>query len=86
MKQVGENLENYDSDRKIPLFGFGAQLYGHKEKVDVSHNFALTGDCGKPEVVGSAGMLDCYQRVIPHIRLWGPTYFHEVLAQLNKQC
>lgn len=35
---------NYDSDKKIPAFGFGATTKFNGNKMPVSHCFALSGN------------------------------------------
>jgi hypothetical protein len=47
---VGNILLNYDSDKKIPAFGFGAKTRfgGHKSNV-VDHCFALSGSDSRLE-------------------------------------
>jgi hypothetical protein len=47
MEAIGEILQSYVTDQKIPLLGFGAKLQG---KDSASHCFALNGDLINPEV------------------------------------
>ena len=47
MQAVGHILENYDSDQKFPLYGFGGKL---KDGTAASHCFALNGNIFNPEV------------------------------------
>ena len=54
---VGSILEQYDSDKKYPVFGFGGRL---QESMKVSHCFALNGDIYKPECHGVQGVLNAY--------------------------
>jgi len=43
IQSIGQILMNYDSDKRIPAFGFGGKINfgGHSE---VSHCFALSGN------------------------------------------
>lgn len=84
MKIIGENLENYDSDRRMPLYGFGA-IPKQDRRQNASHCFALNGDIGSPEVQGTSGMLECYKNALTKVQLHGPTYFNELLDQINTE-
>ena len=48
IKAVGEILQYYDSDKKIPVYGFGAKLPPYHDIV--SQCFALNGNIFDPEV------------------------------------
>jgi len=65
-------LANYDSDKKFPVYGFGAKLGGV-----VRHCFQVGRD---PEAFGVAGVMDAYNSVfkVP-MALSGPTVFTEVI-------
>ena len=82
LEQTGMILENYDSDKMIPIFGFGGRLSDYTE---VDHYFALNGDMRNPEVKEFKGMLECYRNTILHgkIEKWGPTHFEQVLKEIN---
>ncbi len=54
---VGQILENYDSDKRFTLLGFGARVPYLLDKT--SHCFALNGDIFNPEVVGMQGVIEC---------------------------
>jgi len=72
--QVGNILEPYDSDRRFPVFGFGAKprFMGSNE---VSHCFHLNGQ-ENPEVEGVQGILAAYRNAMANgIGLYGPTNF-----------
>jgi hypothetical protein len=53
---VGQILENYDSDKKFSLFGFGGRVPFVLDKT--SHCFALNGDIFRPEVSGLQGVIE----------------------------
>ena len=80
MQAVGSILEAFDSDKQIPLLGFGAQLPGY---TSVSHSFALNGDIFRPEVIGIQGALNCYINCIQKIQLSGPTYFAPIIRMIG---
>ena len=54
---VGQVLENYDSDKRFTLLGFGAKVPFLLEKA--SHCFAVNGDIFNPEVAGMHGVVEC---------------------------
>lgn len=81
IKQVGAILENYDSDKAFPLYGFGGMLPSDNR---ASHCFAMNGNIFNPEVKGIDRVLQCYQSAITKARLSGPTNFADVLRQVNE--
>lgn len=76
--QVGSIIEDYDSDKMFPVYGFGG-LTGHMTVKDTSHFFPVTGNESQPEVQGVQGILQAYRGTLPMIQLSGPTYFGGVL-------
>lgn len=81
VKAVGEILQYYDSDKEIPLYGFGGLVPPTKGRA--SHCFALNGDIFDPECNGIDGVVQAYQRAIQNCNLYGPTYFSEILSAIN---
>lgn len=78
---VGTILEPYDSDRRFPVFGFGAipRFMGLN---DISHCFHLNG-LENPEVEGVAGILQAYRNAMfGGIGLYGPTNFSPCLRAI----
>ena len=73
---MGSILETYDSDKLIPLLGFGAILPGMSQ---ASHCFALNGNIFNPEVIGISGVSGAYNKCLQHIKLNGPTYFAPII-------
>jgi len=49
LMSVGSILEQYDTDKMYPVYGFGGRLL---ESMKVSHCFALNGNIFRPEVHG----------------------------------
>ena len=83
LKALGLILENYDTDKKIPVYGFGGKL---PNQHSVCHCFALNGDIYNPEVQGIDGCIRAYQSSIHKCGLFGPTHFSSVLQQTNDYC
>ena len=54
---VGEILENYDTDKQIPVFGFGAKIPGVLMKRP-THCFAINGNIFDPELPRIRGVID----------------------------
>ncbi|CAG9334665.1 unnamed protein product [Blepharisma stoltei] len=77
IKAVGDILQYYDSDKRIPAYGFGARLPPYFDIV--SHCFALNKNIFDPEVTGIDGVLNVYKSTINSIIFHGPTIFHELI-------
>lgn len=58
---VGQILENYDSDKRFSVYGFGGKIPGLLDKP--SHCFALSGDTFHPEVNGIQGVIEGKQLI-----------------------
>jgi len=70
---VGHILQEYDSDKKFPIWGFGARIGG-----TVQHCFQMGPE---PEVCGVPGLLDAYRNVFAQgITMSGPTLFSQVIG------
>lgn len=67
-------ISYYDSDKKFPVYGFGAQ-YKSDQSCVVSHCFNLNFSNENPEVEGVAGIMQTYQNAIPYLIFSGPTHF-----------
>ena len=52
-------MQYYDSDKKIPVFGFGAKVPPNTHRA--SHCFALNGDIFDPECDGIEGVVEAYK-------------------------
>uniref|UniRef100_A0A7S1L6F5 C2 domain-containing protein n=1 Tax=Neobodo designis TaxID=312471 RepID=A0A7S1L6F5_NEODS len=84
---VGDILMEYDSDKMVPAFGFGAQLplrasaLGSPRAVPVtSHCFHLNGQ-PDPHVHDVRGILDAYALAVSSVRFSGPTYFADIIRR-----
>lgn len=81
ISSVSRILENYDSDKRFSLLGFGARAPGLFDTT--SHCFALNGDIFHPEVVGIQGVIESYKNALSVLKLHGPTNFSYFLDYLN---
>jgi hypothetical protein len=76
---VGDVLMEYDSDKQVPAFGFGAQLPDRT----VSHFFNLNFQ-QNPHVFGVQGILDSYGQAITQVRFAGPTNFAPTIRSVTE--
>eukprot|EP01129_Flabellula_baltica_P008548 TRINITY_DN340_c0_g1_i4.p1 TRINITY_DN340_c0_g1~~TRINITY_DN340_c0_g1_i4.p1 ORF type:complete len:763 (-),score=172.10 TRINITY_DN340_c0_g1_i4:17-2305(-) len=74
---VGQILADYDSDRKFPVYGFGAKL---PPDFRVSHCFPLSSNPYEVEVEEINGILQSYFETLQKVTLYGPTIFSEIIA------
>jgi hypothetical protein len=75
---VGDILMEYDTDKMVPAFGFGAQL----PNGETSHFFHLNFQ-QDPNVHGVQGILDSYGAALTNVRLAGPTNFAPTIQSVN---
>lgn len=82
ISSVGRILEHYDSDKKYPVFGFGAKVRTPDGSYSAAqHCFPVYG--GGLEVEGVQGILQAYKDCVTNVLFSGPT----LLAPLiNKSC
>lgn len=73
-------MQYYDSDKNIPVFGFGAQVPPVDHRA--THCFAINGDIFNPEVDGLDGVINAYRHAINNINFYGPTYFSQVIKMV----
>jgi len=67
LRGVWDILSNYDSDQRIPAFGFGAKPHfnGGINSKSVNHCFPLNGDPkSSPEVIGFFNLMETYKRAV----------------------
>lgn len=65
----------------INLYGFGGAVPPYNDRA--SHCFALNGDIFNPRVNGINQVVQCYQSALKAANLYGPTYFNEILNEVN---
>uniref|UniRef100_A0AAY5EL27 C2 domain-containing protein n=1 Tax=Electrophorus electricus TaxID=8005 RepID=A0AAY5EL27_ELEEL len=79
LKAVGEIIQDYDSDKLFPAYGFGAKF---PPDGAVSHAFPLNSDCENANCVGIEGVLEAYYECLRTVQLYGPTNFAPVINQV----
>ena len=72
---VGEILLNYDSDKLVPMYGFGAKV----DSEETSHCFPMTFDPNNSEVLGIEGMMEAYKMALNLVDFAGPTHFASII-------
>lgn len=80
IQAVGQILLNYDTDKRIPVFGFGADLKFPSMK-GLSHCFPLSGDFNNVEANGLEHLMALYKQALTNLQLSGPTYFGPIIEQ-----
>ncbi|KAJ3611396.1 hypothetical protein NHX12_021411 [Muraenolepis orangiensis] len=73
---VGSVIQDYDSTRTFPAFGFGAIVPPSRE---VSHEFPLNFNPEDPFCNGIEGVVSAYQQCLPRVKLYGPTSFSPII-------
>uniref|UniRef100_A0AAQ5X484 C2 domain-containing protein n=1 Tax=Amphiprion ocellaris TaxID=80972 RepID=A0AAQ5X484_AMPOC len=73
---VGNVIQDYDSDKMFPAFGFGAQI---PPTWQVSHEFPINFNPSNPFCAGIEGVVSAYQQCLPQVKLYGPTNFSPII-------
>ncbi|XP_008436526.1 copine-3-like isoform X2 [Poecilia reticulata] len=73
---VGNVIQDYDSDKMFPAFGFGAQI---PPTWQVSHEFPLNFNPSNPFCAGVEGVVEAYRACLPQVKLYGPTNFSPII-------
>ncbi|KAG7326487.1 hypothetical protein KOW79_009888 [Hemibagrus wyckioides] len=81
LKAVGEIIQDYDSDKLFPAYGFGAKLPPDGK---ISHAFPLNGNSENPNCVGIEEVLESYFQSLRKVQLYGPTNFAPVINQVAR--
>uniref|UniRef100_A0A8C8K414 C2 domain-containing protein n=1 Tax=Oncorhynchus tshawytscha TaxID=74940 RepID=A0A8C8K414_ONCTS len=81
LKAVGEIIQDYDSDKMFPAYGFGAKLPPDGK---ISHVFPLNSNSENPNCVGIEGVLEAYFQSLRTVQLYGPTNFAPVINQVAR--
>ena len=82
---ITQILMNYDSDKRIPSFGFGAKTrFGGNLSTQTSHCFILSGNPQEVEACGVEHLMMMYQNALANLDLSGPTYFGPLLEETIK--
>ncbi|XP_076850730.1 copine-3 isoform X2 [Brachyhypopomus gauderio] len=77
---VGLVIQDYDSDKLFPAFGFGAQIPPNWQ---VSHEFPLNFNSSNPFCAGVEGVVEAYRICLPQVRLYGPTNFAPIIRRVS---
>lgn len=65
----------YDSDKLIPTYGFGAEIDGN-----IQHAFPLSGSKSNPELFGISSVMEEYKKFVLSKHLFsGPTFFSPLI-------
>ena len=89
INSIAQILLSYDSNQRIPAFGFGAKTNFNGVKEPTSHCFVLSGNAQEVEACGVEHLMGMYQKALLNVELSGPTYFGPLLEetiQLAKGC
>uniref|UniRef100_A0A8C9ZZC4 Copine 3 n=1 Tax=Sander lucioperca TaxID=283035 RepID=A0A8C9ZZC4_SANLU len=73
---VGNVIQDYDSNKMFPVFGFGAQV---PPSWQVSHEFPINFNPANPFCAGIEGVVHAYRHCLPQLKLWGPTNFSPII-------
>uniref|UniRef100_A0A4W6G3J2 Copine-3 n=1 Tax=Lates calcarifer TaxID=8187 RepID=A0A4W6G3J2_LATCA len=86
---VGNVIQDYDSDKMFPAFGFGAQIpptwqvklemTSDDAVLQVSHEFPLNFNPSNPFCAGVEGVVEAYRVCLPQVKLYGPTNFSPII-------
>lgn len=82
-------LLEFDSDKMVPVYGFGANLnFPTLKSTGASHCFPCSGltQPGAEEVFNITGIFDIYNFAIKHISLNGPTLFAPIFTKVLASC
>ncbi|CAL8336216.1 unnamed protein product [Lota lota] len=74
---VGLVVQDYDTDKFFPAFGFGAKLPPDYQVAN--HQFALNFNPANPFCQGVQGIVEAYRQALPQLRLSGPTNFSPII-------
>eukprot|EP01027_Heterolobosea_sp_BB2_P017458 GEZU01024717.1.p1 GENE.GEZU01024717.1~~GEZU01024717.1.p1 ORF type:complete len:442 (+),score=140.82 GEZU01024717.1:185-1510(+) len=77
IRGVGDILAYYDSDKKFPAYGYGAEIMGF-----TSHCFSLNGFGKNPECDGIDGIIRAYKNTLKKVSLSAPTNFSPVINEV----
>ena len=80
IKSVGEIIQDYDTDKLFPVYGFGARLPPNRM---ISHNFNVNFNPNDPNCHKIEGVLEAYERCIRSVELWGPTNFAPIIKSVS---
>ncbi|KAL7709253.1 copine i-like protein [Lotmaria passim] len=81
MLAVSDVVQEYDSDRMFPAYGFGAIAPFTN---GTSHFFPLSGNPANAYLNGMQAVVDTYARLLPMLRFSGPTNFTPTIRTITE--
>lgn len=74
---------DYDSDKLVPVYGFGAKVSmpTFQSYNKVHHCFPLNGNEENAHVFMVEGIMQAYRQAVQYLEFGGPTYFSGLLNQ-----
>ncbi|XP_041096079.1 copine-1 [Polyodon spathula] len=78
---VGQVIQDYDTDKLFPAFGFGACVPPDSK---VSHEFPLNFNPSSPYCQGITGVVEAYRAALPQVKLYGPTNFSPIINHVAR--
>lgn len=81
IQAVGDIVQDYDTDKMFPAYGFGARLPPHGQ---VSHLFPINFNQQNPYCNGIGGVMEAYQSCIRKVQLYGPTNFSPIIRSVSE--
>lgn len=83
---VGSILEEYDSDKLFPVYGFGAKVRNHQtQEFSSTQNWFPLSTSGE-EVHGTQGVLELYRQSIKDLQFDQPILLKPLIDQVTKAC
>ena len=79
--EVGMVIMDYDYDKMIPAYGFGAKLPGTNQ---ANFCFPLNGNSQNPFLQSYQGVLQAYNQILPTLEFAGPTNFSPIIEESIK--
>lgn len=88
LEAVSNILLDYDYDKLVPCFGFGAKLKHPKMETfnKVHHCFPLNFNPDNPNLFKLDEILKGYRNALPYLQFSGPTKFGELFREAMDQC
>lgn len=80
---VGKILLDYDNDKLIQTYGFGAKPVINGIKSETSHFFPCSGNFEECAGYGVKGVFDLYKMALQNVELSGPTYFAHLMREIR---
>lgn len=84
---IGQIVLNYDHDKMVPTYGFGAVVNYPNSPLrgSLSHFFPCSGDFGNSTGYGVDGVFELYSRCLRNVTLSGPTFFAPMIREIVEQ-